>query len=1023
MEYFKVTDAEYAVISAQLEESLALMSVSDSDNESYSSAEEITETTYHPTIYESAHWKLYIQAEKNFEQEAQMIQQSLAEDIISLREATATVDIPPISIPQLPVYIEEEEDIIETHQKEDSLPISLILTNHESISDGQEYESIELEQPPEPDENYKQMIEIQLMVEEDSLSSMIEQWVRRDLQLRQIQKQKEEIHRVKKEQEKERERIVLIELQKKREQDKILEHKRKEHQIRENQIKREQDKKKKLEEDMNQAVEEIRRNEEIHNQNRERQVMSYEDELTTKLRKLIYKELEEKNLQRELRSIKKEDELSYLLRKLIPYKLTRKKFLTFNDVPIKIQLKPKPKLSKILLKLPIESSASKELSKCSISDSEIPLPKPMPIQSLPIYSELSDSSQNPLSQSLPYPINSLQSKLQLKYEEITGISGLGVFKDLQILVLSLNKIKTIQNLPPTLHCLDLSQNLIESIPSLNLPYLESLNLDMNKIARIQGVSSCINLRYLSLNNNLIDRLENLQNNSLLERLSLYRNQIREIPVQFFVGNRYLQELDIGRNKVERVNFLKPLKLLKSLVLYKNKICSVDSMNLPMLQELRLNGNSIQTIDFFENLPMIETLRLEDNNIHIVKPFYCPLLRELNISFNNLDNFQELLNIAVSAPLLKILAYNDNPFSVKNTHLLYIFNEILLRHLTHITELNNEPRTSIHPHKFIPISGLLLRQSYESHLINQYRQRERRSHYITDLISNGMQLCIQQQTAIHYNQRVSKLHQTSFETAGIEFYWYQLKQKYHLHNTSALFIQAHVKKWLYSRKKILKKFEGFQPQILKIQAAFRGYITRKELYSMQYDEKKIVKIQAAFRGYSLRKKLKKALDNAKLSDSDLEEFEEVNIDNILRAQEEEDDLVIPEGIDIYKYFNPEILNTNISNIIAQPTEFRSPTLPPIKPASSGKRQTDDYEKVTHIRPYSNDRREEEFKLPSLVAKPKKDAAKTQIEDWHFTKLETKETLERLWAKKQNRKTKHKELTADEKLERFRRIARY
>jgi Leucine-rich repeat (LRR) protein len=1023
MEFFKVSDAEYAQISAKLEESLALMSFSDSDSDSYSSVEEIKETPYHPTIFESDHWKRYIEAEKKFEQETELIQQSLSEDIKSLREATATVELPEIEIPKLPipVYLEEDEDIIEGSQKGEIIPVISAVGNNESTSDGQEYESVEIESQEE-DEEFKQKAEISFMTEEDLMSRMIEDWFRKEAKMKEIQRQKEEAIRIKREQEKERERIVLVELQKKREQDRILEHKRREQEIRDNIIKREQEKKRKLEEDMKKAVEEIQRKEEMQNQMREGRNMSCEDEAAREIRSKARRELEEKNLRRESIYMKLEDELSYKMRKLIPYKVKRTKFLTFQDTPIPVSSKPKP--AKILIKLPIDSSSTKESFKSSIRDSDLPLPTPIFISSVPVFSESPDTSANPLSSSLPYPINPNQSKLQLKYEEITGISGLGVFRDLQILVLSLNKIKSIQNLPPTLKLLDISQNLIESIPNLNLPYLENLNLDMNKISRIQGINYCINLRYLSLNNNLIDRLENLQSNTLLERLSLYRNQIREIPAQFFVGNRYLQELDVGRNKIERVNFLKPLKLLKSLVMYKNKISIVEKMNLPMLQELRLNGNSLQSIDFIENLPMLEILRLEDNNIQTVQTFYCPLLREMNVSFNSLDNFQELLNIAVSAPLLKILAYNDNPFSVKNTHLLYIFNEILLRHLTRITELNNEPRTSIHPHKPVSIQGLLLRQSYESHLINQYSQRERRNHYITDLIDEDMKLCILQQTVRHYNQRISKNQDTSFETRGIEYYWYKLKEKYHIHNNAALFIQAHVKKWIYRRKKVLQRYEGFGKQIVKIQAVFRGYFVRKEVHSSRYDVKKIIKIQAAFRGYSLRKKLKQALEKAKLSDSDLEEFEEVNIDNILkRVEEDVDDLVIPSNIDIYKYFNPEILSTNISNIISHPAEIRSPVLPPIKPASSGKRQTDDYERVSHIRPYSNDRRNEEFKLPSLVPpKPKKDAAQSQIEDWHFTKLETKETLQRLWAKKQNRKGKNKQLSADEKLERFRKIAR-
>ena len=91
--------------------------------------------------------------------------------------------------------------------------------------------------------------------------------------------------------------------------------------------------------------------------------------------------------------------------------------------------------------------------------------------------------------------------ISIRSEDIQHISDLSRFSRLTTLVLSMNKIERICNLPPSLRLLDLSQNLIKDIPKLETPNLERLYLDVNQITKINGMDSCRNLTVLSMNNN------------------------------------------------------------------------------------------------------------------------------------------------------------------------------------------------------------------------------------------------------------------------------------------------------------------------------------------------------------------------------------------------------------------------------------------------------------------------------------------------------------------------------------------
>ena len=281
--------------------------------------------------------------------------------------------------------------------------------------------------------------------------------------------------------------------------------------------------------------------------------------------------------------ITNEDSASLAYRNLIPY--PKKKCLIITEIS------EYPKISNVssyimnhIVKFPAPELIKEKHDLNKIINS-LPFPTLIKVEKMPIFIEDKNIEIPTLSNFFPFPLDPKNASLEVKHEAIKSISGLSFFSNLKVLVLSLNKISKIQNLPATLTHLDLSQNVISSIPDLQLPYLEDLILDLNLITNISGLGYCTNLRSLSMNSNKLSKISGLEKCKLLEKALFYRNKLKDIQPDTFNSNVYLIHLDLGRNKLRSINFLSSLKLLKSLILYQNAIESIEGISLVQLQEL------------------------------------------------------------------------------------------------------------------------------------------------------------------------------------------------------------------------------------------------------------------------------------------------------------------------------------------------------------------------------------------------------------------------------------------------------
>ncbi|KAF8639416.1 hypothetical protein AX17_001506 [Amanita inopinata Kibby_2008] len=144
-----------------------------------------------------------------------------------------------------------------------------------------------------------------------------------------------------------------------------------------------------------------------------------------------------------------------------------------------------------------------------------------------------------------------------------------------------NKIKHLGNALDklsNLRTLDLSFNLFKSVPERLefMPSLETIYFVQNRISKITGLNSLVNLHSLELGGNRIRKIENLE--TLVN----------------------LEELWLGKNKITRIEGLSTMKKLKILSLQSNRITKLEGLEeLECLDQLYLSHNGIKKIEGLE----------------------------------------------------------------------------------------------------------------------------------------------------------------------------------------------------------------------------------------------------------------------------------------------------------------------------------------------------------------------------------------------------------------------------------------
>ncbi len=249
-------------------------------------------------------------------------------------------------------------------------------------------------------------------------------------------------------------------------------------------------------------------------------------------------------------------------------------------------------------------------------------------------------------------------------EEIDNLHEKSLIDDLKRLF-KFNKKDFIFNEQGNLIKLKFNSKSLKEIPScirqfLNLKWLDLSNNQINKIENLETLQK---LQYLNLRDNSISKIKGLQNLIQLEDLSLSENQISKIEG---LENLFkLKILDVSHNQIRKIEGLERLSQLEMLFLKNNHIMKIEGLNsLSSLIKLHLDSNNIRNLEGLDNLAKLVELYLEENEIQEIK------------GLENLTELQEL--ILDENPVNKL-----GCFEILNNLILFSLNKYLLSEEYHI----------------------------------------------------------------------------------------------------------------------------------------------------------------------------------------------------------------------------------------------------------------------------------------------------------------------------------------------------
>lgn len=194
-------------------------------------------------------------------------------------------------------------------------------------------------------------------------------------------------------------------------------------------------------------------------------------------------------------------------------------------------------------------------------------------------------------------------------------------------------------------------NKLEEVPDLvrRMPNLVSLNLEGNRISRLPvWLRSCVQLKKLELGaNRFVGTVEFQHLPPDLVRLSLYHNQVEEIPVSI-TKLKKLEELNMSFTGLSKIPAsIQNLKNLKVLELHGNKIRTLPVAigKIPRLRELIVSKNEISKIpDAIGNCRRLSRLSAGENRIKAVSNELgnCTALTYLGLSRNKISTLPDSL---------------------------------------------------------------------------------------------------------------------------------------------------------------------------------------------------------------------------------------------------------------------------------------------------------------------------------------------------------------------------------------------
>lgn len=229
------------------------------------------------------------------------------------------------------------------------------------------------------------------------------------------------------------------------------------------------------------------------------------------------------------------------------------------------------------------------------------------------------------------------------------------------------------------------------IEASDVALLQTLDATGYGIESLEGIEALEELRELNLEDNFIESVSPLTSSSKLETLSLRNNEITDLEEVDFGDILFLNIRDLSlRHNVKRdeegngtrlsdINLLGQMISLRNLELRDNHIEELAPLsNLRDLNELDIRENRFDDIEALETLTKLEELNLRDNEIDSLEPLhYLSRLTYLNIhsvtGLDSLEPISELVNLETL--IMRDVPIEDDGELLKNLTNLQRFNAV------------------------------------------------------------------------------------------------------------------------------------------------------------------------------------------------------------------------------------------------------------------------------------------------------------------------------------------------------------
>ncbi|XP_039276071.1 uncharacterized protein LOC111044844 [Nilaparvata lugens] len=195
---------------------------------------------------------------------------------------------------------------------------------------------------------------------------------------------------------------------------------------------------------------------------------------------------------------------------------------------------------------------------------------------------------------------------------------------------------------------------------------DRISLDRRGLTTVPILVGESKVRLLSLQHNLITRLDNIQSLGLVRLvfLDIYDNQLDRIAGLDSLPN--LRVLLMGKNRIRRMEGLKSLSKLEVLDLHGNQITQISGLTmLNELKVLNLAGNQIRVLGTYDlqGLRSLQELNLRRNRLKRLLGFAETLqLNKLFLSNNEIQSIEDM-NSVLKAVQLKEISVDGNPVAL------------------------------------------------------------------------------------------------------------------------------------------------------------------------------------------------------------------------------------------------------------------------------------------------------------------------------------------------------------------------